>query len=133
MANKWRKSPPELIALFDAALPDDRRVERRKMFGYPAGFVGGRLFAGLHQETVVLKLDAPDRETLARDHGGVRFEPTPGRRMGAFMAAPPSLLVDPSRLRPWLDRALRHVASTEAPSSGGASSRKPAKRRGSAG
>jgi hypothetical protein len=31
----WRKSPDALIVLFDAALLDDPRVERRKMFGYP--------------------------------------------------------------------------------------------------
>ena len=41
----WRPAPPSLIALFDAVLPADSSIERRRMFGYPAAFVGGRLFA----------------------------------------------------------------------------------------
>jgi len=52
---RWRKSPPELIAVFDAALPDDRRVQRRSMFGYPrsparppAGRAPGKVPAGQH-------------------------------------------------------------------------------------
>jgi len=47
----WRKSPDDLIALFYAALPEDPRVERRKMFGYPCAFVGGNLFSGLHADS----------------------------------------------------------------------------------
>ncbi len=45
----WKKSSPALIAYFDKALPDDPRVERRQMFGYPCAFVNGQLFTGLHQ------------------------------------------------------------------------------------
>jgi hypothetical protein len=55
-ASVWRKSPDDLIALFHAALPDDPRIERRKMFGYPCAFVGGNLFTGLHQENVIVRL-----------------------------------------------------------------------------
>ena len=51
----WRKSSPELIAAFDAALPDDRRVQRRKMFGYPCAFTGGNMFTGLHQENLIVR------------------------------------------------------------------------------
>jgi hypothetical protein len=43
----WQKSPAALIARFDELLPKDPRVARRKMFGYPAAFVNGRMFAGL--------------------------------------------------------------------------------------
>ena len=37
---EWQKSPDDVARAFDAALPDDPRLERRKMFGFPAGFVG---------------------------------------------------------------------------------------------
>ena len=37
----WRKSPQHMIDLFDEAVPKDSRIERRKMFGYPAAFLNG--------------------------------------------------------------------------------------------
>ena len=60
----WRKSPPALIAAFDAALPDDPHVERRKMFGYPAAFAHGHLSTGLHQETLMVRLGEAQRAKL---------------------------------------------------------------------
>ena len=39
----WKKAPAALIDLFGASLPDDPRIERRQMFGYPAAFVNGNL------------------------------------------------------------------------------------------
>ena len=49
------------LAAFDAALPDDPRVERRKMFGYPAAFalaavVGLALGCRRHGRTIPLGL-----------------------------------------------------------------------------
>ena len=32
----WEKAPRALVELFAESLPDDPRIERRKMFGYPA-------------------------------------------------------------------------------------------------
>ena len=57
----WRKAPESLVSLFHASLPDDPRVEHRKMFGYPAAFTDGHLFAGLHQEDLILRLTESDR------------------------------------------------------------------------
>jgi len=37
----FEKSPAELVARFDAAAPRFPEAQRRKMFGYPALFVGG--------------------------------------------------------------------------------------------
>ena len=51
----FEKSSPERIASFDAALPDDPRIQKKKMFGYPAAFVNGNFFAGLHEENVVMR------------------------------------------------------------------------------
>ncbi|MBM3599502.1 MAG: TfoX/Sxy family protein [Alphaproteobacteria bacterium] len=107
----WQKSSPEVIAQFDGAVPSDSRVERRKMFGYPAAFVGGRLFASLYRDGIVLKLPAADRESLSREHGAKAFEPVPGRSMGEFLVLPKALVDDPAVLRKWLVRALDHVAS----------------------
>ena len=40
------KSPPELVARFGAVLDDYPEAERKKMFGYPAAFVGGNMATG---------------------------------------------------------------------------------------
>jgi hypothetical protein len=43
----WVKVPPENHPIFEAALPEDPRVETVKMFGGLAAKVNGRIFAGL--------------------------------------------------------------------------------------
>lgn len=65
----WKKSSPELVDAFVAALPNGRRVERRQMFEYPAVFVNGNMFAGLHQEDVVVRLPDELRTTLLQNGG----------------------------------------------------------------
>jgi hypothetical protein len=52
----WKKVPAELAVVFDAALPPAVDVERRKMFGCPAAFVNGNLFAGLHEDRLMIRL-----------------------------------------------------------------------------
>jgi TfoX/Sxy family transcriptional regulator of competence genes len=108
----WRKSPPLLIELFDSVVPRDPRVERRKMFGYPAAFAGGKLFAGLHQDSFILKLAEKDREQLQSTHGALPFEPMPGRRMKEYVVLPPAVLADRARLEEWLARSLAYVSAT---------------------
>ena len=38
----WRTSPPDLIERFHEAVAGIEGVDVRKMFGYPAAFVGGK-------------------------------------------------------------------------------------------
>ena len=48
----------------------------RQIFGYPAGFVNGNMFMGLHQENLVLRLpDGPRAELLGME-GAATVEPT---------------------------------------------------------
>ena len=51
----WRKSPQELVDLFESVLPGPPAVACQ-MFGYPAGFVNGNLFMGLFQAEMFLRL-----------------------------------------------------------------------------
>ncbi len=112
-----RKSPPPLIALFDSAVPRDPRVDRRLMFGFPAAFIGGKLFASLYQENVILKLPAEDREQLQSKHGALPFEPMPGRRMKEYVMLPQAALADRAVLETWLSRSLAYVAAQGAATS----------------
>lgn len=106
----WRTPPAELVARFDAALPDDPSCERRQMFGCPAAFACGNMFAGVHQEDVFLRLDGDDRGALL-DAGGRPFEPTPGRVMREYVLAPAALPADADALRRWLARAFAYAAA----------------------
>ena len=126
----WRKSPPQLIELFDSVVPRDSRVERRKMFGYPAAFTGGKLFAGLHQESFILKLAENDREQLQSTHGALPFEPMPGRRMKEYVVLPQAVLADRAILEKWLSRSLAYVASAPAPEAAKTAARTATARRG---
>jgi len=107
----WRKSPPALLELFERAVPRSRGVERRKMFGYPAAFLNGHLFAGLHQEDIILRLPAPAREHARVDHDARPFEPTPGRRMREYIVLPEALVRDRATPSAWLTRSIRYVGS----------------------
>ena len=110
---KFQKSPPELEQLFADVFPDDPRAERRKMFGYPAGFVNGNMFGGLWQDRVVLRLADADRERLSKDHGAEPFEPM-GRAMKGYVTVPSAIHGDANQLREWLQRAFEFGASLPA-------------------
>lgn len=107
----WSKSPPTLVERFaettDALLADPA-VERRKMFGYPACFVGGHMFTGLHQDRWVVRLDEAGLSELTAA-GGESFEPMPGRPMRGFAVLPEAVVADEMALGTWLERALSHA------------------------
>jgi TfoX/Sxy family transcriptional regulator of competence genes len=107
----WRKSPPPLVELFERTVPRAPDVERRQMFGYAAAFVNGNLFAGLHQESFILRLDAEHREQAGVEHGARPFEPMPGRRMREYLVLPAPLLGRPRALATWMARSLRYARS----------------------
>lgn len=46
-----------------------------KMFGYPAYYVDGKLFACLYEDGVGIKVPAADADTLVGRKGIVRFQP----------------------------------------------------------
>jgi TfoX/Sxy family transcriptional regulator of competence genes len=107
----WRKSPDDLIALFYAALPEDPRIEHRKMFGYPCAFVGGNLFSGLHQEDVIVRLAETHRIAAIEKQAARVFEPMAGRPMREYIVLPQAALADREQLAAWLQRGLSYAAS----------------------
>ena len=118
---RWKKSPPELVSVFDRLVPA-RGVERRSMFGYPAAFVGGNMFAGLQEDRLVLRIDE-EGAAEAKVLGATAFEPMPGRRMAGWVAVAGKLLADEVRMRQWIARAFAHVSAMPA------KPRKPAARK----
>ena len=70
MKGKWKKSPTELIAAFDAAIAGKPGVERRQMFGYPSAFLKGNLLSGLFQDQMMVRLSEADRAKASLRSGG---------------------------------------------------------------
>ncbi|MFL5755837.1 MAG: TfoX/Sxy family protein [Chloroflexota bacterium] len=101
----WEKSPPDLVDAFDRVLARFPEVQRRKMFGYPAAFVGGNMVTGLHQQNWVVRLSTEDIER-ARDEGATSFEPMAGRPMKGFVALPAAARDDPDAAASWVERAI---------------------------
>ena len=69
---KFEPSPPALIERFDAVVARRADVERRKMFGYPALFVGGNLVSGLFADGWMLRLGPDDPSSISDSSVGYR-------------------------------------------------------------
>ena len=104
MSDPWRKAPEDLKERFAAAVAGIEGLEQRQMFGYPAGFVGGNMATGLHQESWIVRLPADEREARFAAGWGI-FEPMPGRPMREYVALPPEIVDDPDAARSWVERA----------------------------
>jgi TfoX/Sxy family transcriptional regulator of competence genes len=128
MPTKWRKSPPKLIATFEAVAPGPPAVHR-KMFGYPAAFVNGNMFMGLFQEEMFLRLPEDVRAKIAKDDGWKRLEVMPGRPMGEYMVVPESLLDQEDRLRQWVTKSLLYGESLKPKTKSKPKAKKPAKKK----
>jgi len=106
----WSKSPQWLVELFDVSVPDRPGVTRRKMFGYPAAFVNGNMFAGLFEDNCIARLPPQVRAELDAEHGVRDFEPIPGRPMRAYAVLPEAVLEDEADLARLLALACSHAA-----------------------
>lgn len=108
---RWKPAPQKLVRAFEVSLRFIPEITQRKMFGYPAAFVNGYLFAGLFENSMILKLPTESRMDLLKFPGAACFEPVPGRTMGEFVVVPPSFTRNHARLKPWLESAYAYVKS----------------------
>ena len=116
---KWRKPSEELTKLFEEVTPGPPATPR-KMFGFPAAFVNGNMFMGLHQEDMLLRLPEDSRPELLKTSGARIFEPMPGRPMREYVVVPPTLLKDRSKLSSWVSKAFKYGLSLPPKSKSGA-------------
>jgi TfoX/Sxy family transcriptional regulator of competence genes len=103
-----RRSPPQLVAMFESVVPYMPGVVAKPMFGYPACFVNGHMFMGLHQEDMIVRLSEADRKDALAVEGSRVFEPTQGRPMKEYVALAPQLLEDREKVRAWVARAVAY-------------------------
>jgi TfoX/Sxy family transcriptional regulator of competence genes len=100
------KSPPELIARFDAVAERHPDAQRRKMFGYPALFVGGNLVTGLYADRWMIRLGPDELATAMGMPGGGPFEPMPGKPMKGYAFLPSAVVADDEQLDDWIERSI---------------------------
>ncbi len=93
-----------------SGLEFDQPVDYRPMFGCPAYFTGGNLFAGVWQETMMLRLSEDDRGAVTAA-GGRPFEPMPGRAMREYVALPADMVADRAAAAVWVRKAAAYAAS----------------------
>jgi TfoX/Sxy family transcriptional regulator of competence genes len=103
----WEKSGAELTERFGRILDRFPDVTRRKMFGYPAGFIGGNMVTGLHQASWIVRLDGPAQDE-ARAAGATTFDPMGGRPMKNYVALPEAIVEDDEAIATWVGRAVEH-------------------------
>jgi len=88
------------------------------MFGQPAVFVNGNMFAGLVRGRMILRLSLTDVEKFLAHRGARPFIAMGGRRMKQWVVVPVAMLRSPRALKPWLGRALACGRSLPAKASG---------------
>ena len=109
----WRKPDEMLVRLLDetiAGLDTDQPVDFKPMFGCPAYFIRGNMFAGVWQDSLMLRLPDGQRQQV-RDAGGWPFEPMEGRPMKEYVVLPPADVADHGALQDWVLRAAGYAAS----------------------
>lgn len=108
---KFEPAPEEMVHTFDGAMKDFPMATQRKMFGYPAAFVNGNMFAGLFQDAMFLRLSDEDRAAFRSEYGARLFEPMPGRPMRGYVLVPRFVLKSPKQLNAWVRKAMEFTGS----------------------
>jgi TfoX/Sxy family transcriptional regulator of competence genes len=107
----WKKANSNLIKLLENTVID-YPCDRRFMFGSPTFFVNGNMFAGVHQDTVILRLPEGERETLFNKYPEAGpFTPMPGRPMKEYAAVPESLVKNGAVFTKLVERAYKYALS----------------------
>jgi TfoX/Sxy family transcriptional regulator of competence genes len=108
MIQSTNKPTKATLEAFEAMIPAE--ADRKKMFGMPSAFMGGNMFCGVYQNSVVFRLPEAEREELLRLEGAGPFV-AQGRTMKEYVAIDGKRLPDKSTLRAWAKKSLAYAAS----------------------
>jgi TfoX/Sxy family transcriptional regulator of competence genes len=107
----WEKPSPELSRILEEAAEPFAIIERRKMFGCPAFYINGNMFAGVYGRQLFLRLPPEARATLENEMAARPFEPIAGRPMKEYVAMPEAIWSDVAALDDWMRRSVEFVAA----------------------
>ncbi len=105
---EWTALPERVVDAFTKAAESVSGVAVRQMFGHPAAFLEGNMFAGIFQNCVILKLPEQMREGLV-EQGGRPFEPEPGQVMREYVVLPESVALLAQLLDDWISEAASYA------------------------
>ena len=108
---KWQKPSAALVEAFNTAIVQVPGAEPWRMFGCPCAFANGQMFAGVHQETLFVRLPENERQELLKLAGAHPFEPMAGRPMREYVVLPAALVASDDDLHNWLVRGLQYAQS----------------------
>jgi TfoX/Sxy family transcriptional regulator of competence genes len=108
---EFKKAPQELVDFIMNKMKDTN-CDYKKMFGYPAFFVNGNLFVGVHGEKLFLRLSDSDVTSIKNRFKDVtNFEPMPGRVMKGYVILPKSLYSANSIFEEWLGKSIKYASA----------------------
>jgi TfoX/Sxy family transcriptional regulator of competence genes len=82
------------------------------MFGAPTFFVNGNMFAGVHGDTIIMRLSEIDlKEIYSRFIDVQPFSPMGNHIMKEYAAVPESFMEKPVVLKQWLDKSYKYASS----------------------
>jgi TfoX/Sxy family transcriptional regulator of competence genes len=111
---EWKKAPAELVE-FLAGKMKNVNCDYKKMFGYPAYFINGNMFVGVHGDKLFLRLSDADIADIMKNCNDVTyFEPMPGRAMKGYVVLPKTVYSNSKLFHDWLDKSIKYVSSLPA-------------------
>jgi TfoX/Sxy family transcriptional regulator of competence genes len=108
---KWKKVTPELNDFLEQNMASFK-ADKRPMFGASTYFVHGNMFAGIHEDNIILRLSEKDRQAIMKAFDEVRpFEPMAGRPMKEYVTLPEPVYNQPDVFHKWLKRSFEYASS----------------------
>lgn len=84
------------------------------MFGSPTFFVTGNMFAGVHEDTVIMRLPETDRSKISSLYPEVKPFTPMGRPMKEYVAVPENIVRNYNVFDEWLGRSFDFARSLPA-------------------
>jgi TfoX/Sxy family transcriptional regulator of competence genes len=108
---KLEKSSPALLQAFAQVMATQPMAQTKTVFGSPAAFANGQMFAGIQNESFFLRLPDAERESFMQTVSAQRWEPIAGRPMREYVVVPAPLIESPDQLNAWLGKSIAYVQS----------------------
>lgn len=101
---RWCAPSDALTALMDE-VTEPFGLERGRMLGGPAYFVGGNVVGLVYGDSIVLRATLSDRAAIKRE-AMIPFEPVPGLIMREYTVVPSFAYGDTAELSEWMAEAV---------------------------
>jgi TfoX/Sxy family transcriptional regulator of competence genes len=114
----WKKTSSEISDLLAGEIAPFNS-QKKIMFGCPAYFYGGNMFAGVFGDDIFIRLSESDRKTAIEEYDEITiFEPVAGRPMKEYVVIPEAIYNDSAILQQWLAKSFAYVSSLKPKSAG---------------